>query len=137
LPGQRDDVVSVVAESDLCAALFDGDRVKYPAAEPRTKRAERFALGDVGFDDRVSVFLNYPVIDAKLFKIIWQHLGRKAGLLLVEINGEDVKIYRCPAANVEQQVEHRVAVLSARKADHHPVALGDHSKIADRLAHLL
>ena len=39
--------------------------------------------------------------------------------------------------HVEQQIEHRVAVLSAGKAHHYLVLRRDHPEIADRPAHFL
>ena len=37
--------------------------------------------------------------------------------------------------HIEQKVEHRVAVLTARETDHHLVAFLDHREISDRIAH--
>ena len=74
---------------------------------------------------------------AELGKVIRQDLLGKAGLLLVEIYGDDLEFDRCPPPHVEQQVKQRIAVLAARQADHHPVALLDHRKVGYGLAHLL
>ena len=62
---------------------------------------------------------------------------RKTGLLLIEIDSKDLELYRSPALHIEQQIEHRIAVLSTRKTDHDLVAVFDHSKVADRPAHFL
>ena len=78
-----------------------------------------------------------PMPDTDLSEVIRQDLFWKAGLFLVEIDREDLKIDRRTPLHIEQQVEQRVAVLSAGKTDHYPVALVDHSEIGDRTAYLL
>ena len=69
-------------------------------------------------------------------EVIGQHVGREVGLLLIEVDGEQLEPDGRAPAHVEQQVEHRVAVLAAGQADHHAVAVRDHPEVLDRLAHL-
>jgi len=61
-------------------------------------------------------------------------VGRKPGLLLVEVHRDDVEADRRVAPQVDQDIEQRVAVLAARQAHHHPVAIFDHAVIGDRPA---
>src|SRR5690606_13273947 len=77
------------------------------------------------------------VRDADLIQIIRQHLFREIRLLLVQIHRKDLKVHRGPPPDVEQQVKQCIAVLSARQAHHHTVALFDHAEVRDRLAHFL
>jgi hypothetical protein len=71
-----------------------------------------------------------------LLQVGGQHVGRKAGLLLVEVDGDDVEADRRALAQAQQDVQQRVAVLAARQADHDLVAGLDHVEVGDRLAHL-
>ena len=64
-----------------------------------------------------------------------QHIGRKARLLLVEIDRDDVEVQRGAIFERKQDVEEPIAVLAARQADHDAVARFDHREIPDRLAH--
>ena len=59
---------------------------------------------------------------------------RKSGLLLIEIHRNNFKTDGRATAQVQQDVEQRIAVLAARQANHHLVAIADHVKVGDRLA---
>ena len=61
-------------------------------------------------------------------------MRRKPGLLLVEIDGDELEGHRGLALQREQHVEQRVGILAAGQADHHDVAVLDHPVVADRLA---
>ena len=69
-------------------------------------------------------------------QVVGQHVRREAGLLLVEVDGDDRELDRRPRAQLDQDVEQRIAVLAARDADHHPVAVLDHREVGDRAADL-
>jgi hypothetical protein len=69
-------------------------------------------------------------------QVIGQYLGRKAGLLLVEVHRDDVEGHRRVFAQEEQDVEQGEGILAAGQADHHLVAGTDHVEIGDRLADL-
>src|SRR5437899_13029091 len=105
----------MMAESDLCTALFYGDRVQNTAPQTRAERAICLALRNVGSDYRKSVFLDDAVRHAARFEIIRQHFLGKIRLFLVAIDGQDLKINGGSPPNVEQQIEHRVAVFTARE----------------------
>ena len=72
----------------------------------------------------------------RLAQVIGQNLGREARLLLVEVDRDDVEGHRRAFAQRQQDLEQAVAVLPARQADHHLVAIVDHAEVADRLADL-
>jgi hypothetical protein len=71
----------------------------------------------------------------KPVKIAGQHVGGKARLLLIEIDRDDLEANRRAALQGEQHVKQRVGILAARQAHHDAIAVGDHAKVADRLAH--
>ena len=56
----------------------------------------------------------------------------KSRLLLVEVDGDDLELDRRARAQLDQDVEQRVAVLAARDADHDAVAVLDHREVGDR-----
>ena len=60
----------------------------------------------------------------------------KPGLLLVEVDGDQLELDRGFLLQTQQDIQHAVAVLAAGQADHHAVALLDHVEVGDRLAHL-
>ena len=74
------------------------------------------------------------VFDPEFLQVGGQHVGRKAGLTLVEVDGHDGEPYRCALLQAQQDVEHAEAVLAAREADHHAVTLADHVEIGNGLA---
>ena len=59
------------------------------------------------------------------------------GLLLVEVDRDQLEAHRRLLAQLQQDVEHRVAVLAAGQAHHHLVAVLDHAEVGDRAAHLV
>ena len=61
-------------------------------------------------------------------------MRREAGLLLVEIDGDELEAHRRLALQAQQHVEQRVGVLAAGQADHDDVAVVDHPVVADGLA---
>ena len=61
---------------------------------------------------------------------------RETGLLLVEIDGDELEMDGRTLLHFEQDIEHAVAVFAARDADHDAVSLLDHAKVHDGLAHL-
>src|SRR5205085_6922352 len=62
-----------------------------------------------------------------------QNLCGKTGLLLIEVDGDDLEGKRRTILEREQNVQERVAVFAPREAYHHPVALFDQAEVADRL----
>ena len=75
-------------------------------------------------------------LHAELAQVVGQHLRGKAGLLLVEVDGDQVKMDRRALLQFQQNVEHGVAVFSARDADHHLVAFLNHVEVDNRPADL-
>ena len=86
------------------------------------------------FDDAVSVLFGDMKRHAAITQISRQHVGWKARLLLVEIDRDEVETKRGTIFERKQDIEERVAVLTARQAHHDAVARFDHREIADRLA---
>src|SRR5688572_4495737 len=101
-----------MTERDLCTTLLNGGRVQNSASKPGTERAESLAFRHVLFNDRVRIFLDYPERNAELGQIIRKYLFGEPRLFLIEVDGEDLKIYRRSFLNVEQQIKHRVTVFA-------------------------
>lgn len=59
---------------------------------------------------------------------------REARLLLVHVHRDDLELDRCHLLQVQQNVEHGVAVLAARQADHDLVAILDHVEVGNGFA---
>ena len=129
-------VVAVMAERDLGRAELARHAVQDAAAQPRAQPAGGLAFGDQALDDAVGVLLLDVERNAELLQVVGQHVLRKARLLLVEVDRDDVEVDRRAFAQPHQDVEHRVAVLAARQAHHHLVAVLDHVEVDDRLADL-
>ncbi len=130
------DVVAMVAERDLGGAELARHAVEDAAAQPRAQRAGGLALGHQPLDDAVGVLVLDVERHADPRQVLGQDVLGKARLLLVEVDGDDLEVDRRALAQAQQDVEHRVAVLAARQADHHLVAVLDHVVVADRLADL-
>ena len=64
-------------------------------------------------DDGIGVFLNNAVFHADAFQVFGQNVLGEIGLFLVEVDREDLEIDGGTLLYVEQQIEHRVAVLTA------------------------
>src|SRR4029079_13809583 len=126
----------MMAERDLRRADLARDAIQYAAAKPRAQRAHRRAVGNHALDDAVRVLLDDAEVDAAAREIARQHVGREAGLLLVEVDGDDCEWLRRAPLQRQQDVEEPVAVLAARQANHDAVAAFDHRVIGDRRADL-
>ena len=61
---------------------------------------------------------------------------RKPRLLLVEINGNELERDRRHALQIQQGIQHRIAVGAAGKAHHDPIAVFDHAEVANGVAGL-
>ncbi len=60
----------------------------------------------------------------------------EAGLLLVQVDRHQLEVDRRLLLQLQQDVQHRIAVLAAGQAHHDPVAFLDHPVIGDGLADL-
>jgi hypothetical protein len=58
-------------------------------------------------------------------------------LLLVEVDRDQLERHRCLLLQLQQDVEHGVAVLAAGQAHHHLVAILDHAEVGDSAADLV
>ena len=68
------------------------------------------------------------------FEVGRQHVLGEPRLLLVHVHGDDLELDRRNLLQVQQYVEHGVAVLAAGQADHDLVAVFDHVEVGDRFA---
>ena len=130
------DIVAMVAKRDLGKAADGGMGVKRTAPQPRTQRAHRLAFGHHTLDHRIGVLLQDRVFHAERGQVFGQHVFGKAGLFLVQVHRDQFERHRRTRLQLQQDVEHGVAVLAAGKTNHDPVAFLDHAEIGDRLAGL-
>mmetsp|Transcript_18070 Transcript_18070/g.43154 ORF Transcript_18070/g.43154 Transcript_18070/m.43154 type:complete len:400 (-) Transcript_18070:358-1557(-) len=133
---RRDDVVAVVAQGDLGAAQLAGHAVQDAPAQPRAQAAGGLALGHHALHHRVGVLLLDVEGHAAALQVGGQHVLREAGLLLVEVHRHQLEPNRRALLQVQQDVQHRVAVLAAGQADHDLVAFFDHVEVGNGLADL-
>ena len=111
--------------------------VQRAAAQARTQRAQRLAFRHHARDHRVGVLLEDRVRHAERLEVGRQHVRGKVRLLLVEVDRDQLELHRRLALQLQQDVEHRVAVLAAGQAHHHLVAVLDHAEVGDRPADLV
>ncbi len=130
------DVVAMVPERDLGGADLLGGAVQDAAPQPRAQRTGGLARSDLFLHDAVGVFLDDTVGHADAVEIAWQHFLRKARLLLVKVDGEQLEADGCDPLQVAQGFQHGVAVGAAGHADHDAVALFYHAEVDDGLAGL-
>ena len=84
--------------------------------------------------DAVGVLFDDAERHAQALQVLRQHLRGKSGLLLIEIDGEEIEAHRGAAFERHENVQQRVGVLASRHAHHHAVAVGDHAVVGNRLA---
>ena len=130
------DVIAVVTQRDFVATQFARHAVQNAATQARAQAAHGFAFGNFFFHDRVRVLRFDAELHTYLRQVFGQHIGRKTGLLLVEVDRNQLKADGRTLLHHEQDVEHGVAVFATGHADHDLVAFFDHVVVDDGLAHL-
>lgn len=87
-------VVAVMAQRDLGGAQLVGHAIEDAAAQPAAQAAGGLALGDHALDDGVGVLLLDVEGHAQRLQVGGKHFLGKAGLLLVEVDRDDVEVHR-------------------------------------------
>ncbi|MNM84990.1 hypothetical protein D3C81_970950 [compost metagenome] len=126
----------MVAERHLGRADLVGVGVQRAAAQTRAQRAGGLAFRDLLLHHRVGVLLDDVVLHADGFQVLRQHVLGEAGLLLVHVHRDDLELDRRHLLQIQQDVQHGVAVLAAGQADHDLVAVLDHVEVGDGFAGL-
>ncbi len=121
-----------MAERDFRDSVGCRKLVEYPATKARAGTAKCFALRHYALYNAVRITLDHVVLNTEFLEIGWQYVLREIRLLLVEIDRNELELHRCFRLQAEQDIEHRVRVLAAGQAHHHPVAGFDHAEIRDR-----
>ena len=129
-------VVAVVTQRDFGDLQFVGHAVQNAPAQAAAQAAHGLALRNDLFDDAVGVLRLDMKGHAELLQIGGQDVVGETGLLLVEVDGDQLKVDWRALLHFEQDVEHAVAVFAAGDADHDAVAFFDHAEIHDGLADL-
>ena len=126
----------MVAQRELVAFELPRHLVQNAPAQAAAQAAHGLAFGDVALDDGVGVLRLDVERHTGGGQVLGQDVLRKTGLLLVEVDGDQFEVDGRALLHLDQDVEHAVAVLAARHADHDAVALFDHVVVNDGLAHL-
>jgi hypothetical protein len=108
-----DDIVAMMPQGHLGRANLVGEVVQGAATQARAQRAGGLALRDQLLDNRIGVLLDDMVFNPELLEIGRQHMLGKARLFLVHVHGNNAELDRRDLLQVQQHVEHRVAVLAA------------------------
>ena len=106
-------VVAVVAQRDLGHFELVGHPVQNAAAQPAAQAAHGLALGDHFFDNAVGVLCLDVKRHAQLLEVSRQNVIRETGLLLIQVDRNQLKINRRTGLELEQDVKHAVTVLAA------------------------
>ena len=128
-------IVAVVAQCDFGATQFLGRAVQDAAPQATAQRAGGFALVQHALHRGISVLFHDFKRHADGCQVFRQHVFGKARLLLVKVHGHQLEINRRGCLQLAQNVQQRIAVLAAGKADHDFVAVFNHLEIVDRIAH--
>ena len=124
----------MVAQRDLGGAQLFGHAVQDAAAQAAAQAAHGLALRDHALDDAVGVLRFDVKGHAQFAQVIGQDVRWKAGLLLVQVDGDQAEVDGRALLQLEQNVEHGVAVFAAGDADHDLVAFLDHVEVHDGAA---
>ena len=128
-------IVTVVSQRDFGTAQFLGRAVQDAAPQTAAQRTGSFALVQYPLHRGISVLFHDFERHADGRQVFRQHVFGEAGLLLVKVHGHQFEIDRRRSLQLAQNIQQRVAVLAAGKADHDFVAVFNHLEIVDRIAH--
>lgn len=106
-----DEVVAMMTQCDPGDAVLGGETVEDALAQARAQPAGGLPGGHHRLDDAVGVLFDDVEGHAQRGEVVRQHGLRKARLLLVEIDGEDLEVDRRAALQAEQDVQQRVESL--------------------------
>src|SRR5512132_4219269 len=126
----------MVAEGDAWRAGLALDSREHAPTQSGTQLAHRRAFGDHPLDDAVRILLGDAKGNTAAGKVSGQHISRKAGLLLIEIDGDELERPGRALLQRQQYVEEAITVLATRHADHNAIVRIDHRVVGDRLADL-
>src|ERR1035437_1130984 len=129
-------VVAVVTQGNLGDLQLVGHPVQNAPAQATAQAAHGLAFGKHLLHDAVSVLVFNVKFHSQFFQVLGQDVRRKAGLFLVQVDGNQLEMDRCTGLQLEQDVEQAIAVLAARDAHHEAVAFLDHVVVDDGLADL-
>src|SRR6267142_946579 len=143
LPGEQhrheqglDQVVAVVAESDLRAAELLRGAVEDSAAQARADRTGGLSLRDQPLHHAVGVLAEHQHLGPGAAEVELQLAGREPRMPLIEIAGDQRELDRRAPLQVLEQVQQRERVLSAGDADEDAIAGLDQAEVSDGAAHI-
>src|ERR1700722_10075563 len=105
----------MMAEGNLGGAVLGGEAIQGAATQTRPQTTHRLAFWYDALHNAVGVLFDDVERHSERGKILRQHGRGEAGLLLVEIEGEEIKGSRRPPLQRQQNIKQRVGVLSGRQ----------------------
>jgi len=127
----------MMAQGNFGNAVFFGIAVQSPPSQSGTQAAGRAAFRYDALDDAVGVPFDDVVGNAERFQILGQDMLGKAGLLLVQVDGDQFEFDRRGFLQIQQNVEQGIGILAAGQTDHDLVAVFDHVVIGDGVADVM
>ncbi len=99
LPGEHQveeerlkDVVTVMAEGDLCTAELTCNAVEDASSQSRTERTVGFSLGNLVDHNRVGVFLDHAKVVTFVGHVLAQKVARVTWVTLIDIHDRQMKL---------------------------------------------
>jgi len=123
-----------MSQRNFCGTNLRSHAVDHATPQSRAKRTHRFALGDHALDGGIGVLFLNPERHTQTAQIFGKNVRWITGVLLVQVECEQLEGHRRFFAQLHQHIEHAVAVLAPGQANHHLVARFDHVEIGDCLA---
>ena len=68
-------------------------------------------------------------------QVVGDDMSGKAGLFLIEVNREQVELYRSSSLQILKEAEEDVAVLASAQADHYAVSVDNHLMVGNSLTY--
>lgn len=128
-------IVGMVSKRDLGASLLDGHIVEYAAPETGAERTRGFIRLELPFYYGVCVPLNDAERNLAGGQVLGDDMSGKAGLFLIEVNREQVELYRGSSLQILKEAEEDVAVLASAQADHYAVSVDNHPMVGNSLTY--
>ncbi len=129
-------VVTVVAQRNLGGPQLVRHTVQNAPAQAAAQAAHGLAFGDDTLDDGIGVLILDVKRHAELRQVGGQDVLGETGLLLIQVNGDQIEVNWRTGFEFEQNVQQGITVLAPRHAHHDLVALFDHVEVGNGLPHL-
>ena len=126
----------MMAEGNLGAPQLLRRAIENTSAQAGAEGAGGFAFRYLVLDDGIGIFFNDLEVNAQGCQVLRQHMLGEARLLLIQVDGHQIKMDGGACLQAHQDVEHGKAVLAAGQAHHDLVALFNHVEVGDGLTYV-